>query len=57
MAFPASPDPNVLPLNVVFPEHYERSKTMIARDFVVLGALIVFSVVFAAGFNLLTSGA
>lgn len=45
MASPFAADPHRVPLNVLFPEHYEASKRMIVHDFALLGALIVASVV------------
>lgn len=55
MAFPAMRDPNHVPLNVLFPEAYEKSARTIALDFVFFGALIVGGIVLAAAVNLLTS--
>lgn len=37
--------PSELPLDVLFPEEYARTKSMIAKDFAFLGATIVLSVV------------
>ena len=39
-----------LPMHVLFPEDYARSKRMIVRDFAIFGALIVVSVVEIAYF-------
>ena len=42
---PAAVRPETLPMNVLFPEAFERSKRMIVRDFAVLAAIVVAGVV------------
>jgi hypothetical protein len=54
MAFPALAHPRDVPAHLLFPEHYEASKRMIVRDFLLLGSVIVGSVVFAALIDLST---
>lgn len=57
MASPFAADPYRVPLNVLFPEQYEASKRMIVRDFALLGALIVASVVGGALLHLVLASA
>lgn len=52
MAFPALADPQRIPLHVLFPEEYEASRRMIARDFAFFGLCIVGSILAAAVVNL-----
>lgn len=52
MAFPALFDANSVPLNRLFPEHYESSKRMIIRDFAFFGSTLVLGVLLAALLNL-----
>ena len=41
-------DPKTYPLHVLFPEDYQASRRMIARDFAFFGVVIVASVVLVA---------
>ena len=45
MALPLIPNPENVPLHVMFPEQYAQTKRMIVKDFAVYGALIVGFVV------------
>ena len=45
MALPLIPNPETVPLHVMFPDQYAQSKRMIVRDFAIYGTLIVAFVV------------
>ena len=51
MAFPALARPEDVPSHLLFPEDYERSKRMVARDFLYFGTVIVASVILGATLN------
>jgi hypothetical protein len=50
MALPLAPSPERVPLHVLFPEQYAKTRRMIVRDFLLMGALIVAMVVGTAWF-------
>lgn len=52
MAFPALVSAHQVPLDRLFPEQYEASKRMIARDFAFFGVTIVLGLVLAALVNI-----
>ena len=45
MALPLIPNPETVPLHIMFPEQYRESRRMIVRDFAFFGAAIVVGVV------------
>lgn len=45
MGLPFAADPTGLPMHVLFPDEYRATRRQIVRDFAILGAAIVLSVV------------
>lgn len=50
MAFPGAPDPASLPMHVLFPEDYAKSRDQTIKDLALMGCTIACAIVLGATF-------